>query len=283
MLFTYISKQNIKPLHRQNAGAFFLTFFCLQFICNSCATLSATFYFGCMSNSFGKSIKSLQDQDNKWLSLNEAANALKITRQALDRYRNKFKSKGFEKTKKDNRNRKRVYLSIDFIDVVKGEQEKNKKPFVIDRPIKNDFPNTGTIFNEDEIQSIKSTNDRLEDENEMFLDELEKLRIENEMLRDELSINEIETIEADNLPPLEARNGVVKYYFTEDEYHNMIELFATYPKIEAELIEAKKDLKKAHDKIDALTDKLLKVVDASYLTTTQFNRIEFEKVKSSTK
>lgn len=233
-----------------------------------------------MSNSFGKSIKSLQDQDNKWLSLNEAANALKITRQALDRYRNKFKSKGFEKTKQDNRNRKRVYLSIDFIDVVKDEQEKNKKPFVIDRPIKHDLPNTGTIFNEDEIQSIKSTNDRLEDENEMFLDELEKLRIENEMLRDELSINEIETIEADNLPPLEARNGVVKYYFTEDEYHNMVELFATYPKIEAELIEAKKELKAAHDKIDALTDKLLKVVDASYLTTTQFNRIEFEKLKA---
>jgi biotin operon repressor len=226
-----------------------------------------------MSNSFGKSIKSLQDQDNKWLSLNEAANALKITRQALDRYRNKFKSKGFEKTKQDNRNRKRVYLSIDFIDVVKDEQEKNKKPFVIDRPIKNDFPNTGTIFNEDEIQSIKSTNDRLEDENEMLLDEIEKLR-------NALSVDEIETIEADNLPPLEARNGVVKYYFTEDEYHNMVELFATYPKIEAELIEAKKDLKKAHDKIDALTDKLLKVVDASYLTTTQFNRIEFEKLKA---
>ena len=226
-----------------------------------------------MSNSFGKSIKSLQEQDNKWLSLNEAANALKITRQALDRYRNKFKSKGFEKTKQDNRNRKRVYLSIDFIDVVKDEQEKNKKPFVIDRPIKNDFPNTGTIFNEDEIQSIKSTNDRLEDENEMLLDEIEKLR-------NALSVDEIETIEADNLPPLEARNGVVKYYFTEDEYHNMVELFATYPKIEAELIEAKKDLKKAHDKIDALTDKLLKVVDASYLTTTQFNRIEFEKLKA---
>jgi biotin operon repressor len=226
-----------------------------------------------MSNSFGKSIKSLQDQDNKWLSLNEAANALKITRQALDRYRNKFKSKGFEKTKQDNRNRKRVYLSIDFIDVVKDEQEKNKKPFVIDRPIKNDFPNTGTIFNEDEIQSIKSTNDRLEDENEMLLDEIEKLR-------NALSVDEIETIEADNLPPLQAKNGVVKYYFTEDEYHNMVELFATYPKIEAELIEAKKELKAAHDKIDALTDKLLKVVDASYLTTTQFNRIEFEKLQN---
>lgn len=226
-----------------------------------------------MSNSFGKSIRSLQDQDNKWLSLNEAANALKITRQALDRYRNKFKSKGFEKTKQDNRNRKRVYLSIDFIDVVKDEQEKNKKPFVIDRPIKNDFPNTGTIFNEDEIQSIKSTNDRLEDENEMLLDEIEKLR-------NALSVDEIETIEADNLPPLQAKNGVVKYYFTEDEYHNMVELFATYPKIEAELIEAKKELKAAHDKIDALTDKLLKVVDASYLTTTQFNRIEFEKLQN---
>jgi biotin operon repressor len=262
-----------KPLHRQNAGAFFLTFFCLQFICNSYATLSATLYFGCMASTFAKTIKTLQEQDNKWLSLNEAAAALNITRQALDRYRNKFKSKGFEKTKQDNRNRKRVYLSIDFIDVVKDEQEKNKKPFVIDRPIKHDLPNTDTIFNEDEIQSIKSTNDRLEDENEMLLDEIEKLR-------NALSVDEIETIEADNLPPLEARNGVVKYYFTEDEYHNMVELFATYPKIEAELIEAKKELKAAHDKIDALTDKLLKVVDASYLTTTQFNRIEFEKLKA---
>ena len=226
-----------------------------------------------MASTFAKTIKTLQDQDNKWLSLNEAADALNITRQALDRYRIRFKSKGFEKTKKDNRNRKRVYLSIEFIDVVKDEQEKSKKPFVIDRPVKNDLLNTSAILKEDEIQSIKSDNDRLLDENEMLLDQIEKLR-------NALNVDEIETIEADNLPPLQAKNGVVKYYFTEDEYHNMVELFATYPKIEAELIEAKKDLKKAHEKIDALTDKLLKVVDASYLTTTQFNRIEFEKLKA---
>ena len=116
-----------------------------------------------------------------------------------------------------------------FIDKVKEQQEKNKKPFVIDK-----------------------TN------------------------------NDIE-FDANNLPPFEAKNGVVKYYFTELQYENMILISGNYNQLKDDLMEAKKELKAAHAKIDALTDKLMKVVDASYLTTAQFNRIEFEKVKSSTK
>lgn len=68
-----------------------------------------------------------------WFTLKEAADQLKLSRQALDNYRKRLKGKLYQKEFKHN-GRKRVQLSAMFIREVKRLQQQSKQPFIISRP-----------------------------------------------------------------------------------------------------------------------------------------------------
>jgi len=200
-----------------------------------------------MADSFFNNLKDLnrnkaQAKAESWLSTKELCLMLNTSRQNLDNYRRNYEkeysSSDFKTLIKGDDGKKRLMFSPQFVDYAKNKRVNvsSKKPFVIDRKVKEDAAG-----------------------------------------------NDDSHFDIDNMPPLKAENGVVRYYFSSDEYEAMLFNLSHYPIIKKELDAAKADLKAAQLKIDVLTDSMLKSLKQTQEMISQSNHIEYEKLKGSDK